>query len=332
MPTGEELGGHGEGRFSRSSFTAGGPTHRVGWAGFSDRGEECKRRIPTRKESASWPAWQIMEPVEYADTSARAELGNTMEPQSKRQGERERKGQGKGQQGERRSPSDRSDASSVTVSSESLGGEDVMILSSPDEDSAKLSAPLPCVGTIPPCSDLYSASAELLAMRDKIFPPRQAGEVATGRGETCFPLPVPTSCEAWAELAVHAACGTFHSLTHRSALQCKRGCWVETWKGVPLPNEAPKLFWSQRHVNSYGEEVHVAKQVRWANVSSSLPAKGLAGVVSASDVCVGGVKHYIDNPPGVFEATVSKGVLKSGSQRPIGPRWQRGCLTGGSVH
>ncbi|CAJ1414343.1 unnamed protein product [Effrenium voratum] len=46
----------------------------------------------------------------------------------------------------------------------SARGEDVMILSSSDEDSAKLSAPLPCVG--------------------------QAGEVATGRGETCFPLPV----------------------------------------------------------------------------------------------------------------------------------------------
>ena len=97
-----------------------------------------------------------------------------------------------------------------------------MILSSSDEDSAKLSAPLPCVG--------------------------QAGEVATGRGETCFPLPVPTSCEAWAKLAVHAlnwlACGDVSQpdtpiCTHSSAKEAVGVCEAGVNFGRNLERRSP---------------------------------------------------------------------------------------------
>lgn len=55
-------------------------------------------------------------------------------------------------------------------------------------------------------------------------------------------------------------------------------------------------FWNQKHVNSYGEEVHVAQSVRWANVDESLPKPGVAGIVPALEVCEGGMRDFIQNP------------------------------------
>ena len=49
-------------------------------------------------------------------------------------------------------------------------------------------------------------------------------------------------------------------------------------------------------INSYGEEVHVARSLRWENVSARLPKEGLAGVVKAVEVCEDGVKDFILHP------------------------------------
>ena len=71
---------------------------------------------------------------------------------------------------------------------------------------------------------------------------------------------------------------------------------LPSWKNVEIGKFDFNKFWTQKHVNSYGEEVHVARSVRWENISESLPKAGVAGVVPASLVCEGGMKSFIDNP------------------------------------
>lgn len=65
---------------------------------------------------------------------------------------------------------------------------------------------------------------------------------------------------------------------------------------VQVSHFVPKDFWNQKYVNSYGEEVQVARSVRWENIDESLPKAELTGIVPAADLCTGGMKDFIMNP------------------------------------
>ena len=41
----------------------------------------------------------------------------------------------------------------------------------------------------------------------------------------------------------------------------------------------PSELFEHKLINSYGEEVHVARSVRWENVAESLPKAGVARIV-----------------------------------------------------
>lgn len=71
---------------------------------------------------------------------------------------------------------------------------------------------------------------------------------------------------------------------------------IELWKGVSLDNFDPKKLWSQKMINSYGEEVHVARSVRWENLSDSLRKEGIGGILDAVEVCEEGLKEFILHP------------------------------------
>ena len=67
------------------------------------------------------------------------------------------------------------------------------------------------------------------------------------------------------------------------------------WKGANVEADLNSL-WRSRHVNSYGEEVHVAMSFRWDNIAPGLPPPGLAGIVQATEVSAGGILDLIMNP------------------------------------
>lgn len=71
---------------------------------------------------------------------------------------------------------------------------------------------------------------------------------------------------------------------------------VQVWQTVPLENFDVKEFWKQKHVNSYGVEVHVAQSFRWENIDESLPKAELTGVVPAAEVCTGGMLDFVLHP------------------------------------
>ena len=58
----------------------------------------------------------------------------------------------------------------------------------------------------------------------------------------------------------------------------------------------PKKVWSQKTINDYGEEVHIARSLRWENISESLPREGVAGILNASEVCEDGIKEFLLHP------------------------------------
>ena len=55
-------------------------------------------------------------------------------------------------------------------------------------------------------------------------------------------------------------------------------------------------MFNQKLVNAYGVEIHVAHSVRWESISHSLPKEGVAGILPARDVCIGGFNDFINNP------------------------------------
>ena len=134
--------------------------------------------------------------------------------------------------------------------------------------------------------------------------------------EGVFPLPSPeevgsSKCETerlWVEGIVRSLnwmnVGSFNlgegkpSREQRKLLETIREGLplVELWRNSNLGDIDPKKLWSQKMINSYGEEVHVARSLRWENVSASLPKEGLAGVVKAVEVCEDGVKDFILHP------------------------------------
>jgi len=68
------------------------------------------------------------------------------------------------------------------------------------------------------------------------------------------------------------------------------------WSQCKIHDFDVASFWNHKHVNTYGEEVHVAQTVRWANVDESLPKAGVAGIVPAADLCTGGMRDFILDP------------------------------------
>ena len=148
------------------------------------------------------------------------------------------------------------------------------------------------------------------------FPTKEHSRAQDGFKEGIFPLPSPeevssSRCEIdrlWVEGIVRALnwmnVGSFClgkgpvSREQRLLLEgiCHDLPLIELWKGVSLDNFDPKKLWSQKMINSYGEEVHVARSVRWENLSDSLPKEGIAGILDAVEVCEGGIKEFILHP------------------------------------
>ena len=150
----------------------------------------------------------------------------------------------------------------------------------------------------------------------KGLPPPKKDEWRDHDTDGIFPLPLPRGgltleCEAdkaWLEGTIRSinwlARGSFalgegvpSRLQERLLDQVVSSLvLLPSWKNVEIGKFDFNKFWTQKHVNSYGEEVHVARSVRWENISESLPKAGVAGVVPASLVCEGGMKSFIDNP------------------------------------
>lgn len=126
--------------------------------------------------------------------------------------------------------------------------------------------------------------------------------------EGVFPLPLPsgmmtTGCSrlwAWTEgvvrslnwMHVGAFClGSGPPNPSQSVLLkeiVKNVSHVQEWKGVDLSSFSPQEMFNQKWVNSYGEEVHVARKLRWENVAESLPGHDVCGALPAAEVCTGG--------------------------------------------
>ena len=134
--------------------------------------------------------------------------------------------------------------------------------------------------------------------------------------EDIFPLPSPLGIqpfgcevlETWAEGVVRSlnwlSCRSFclgkgppsknQGLLLREVLGNLKH--LQSWKGVDLSNFHPQDMFNQKLVNAYGVEIHVAHSVRWENISHSLPKEGVAGILPARDVCIGGFNDFINNP------------------------------------
>ena len=80
------------------------------------------------------------------------------------------------------------------------------------------------------------------------------------------------------------------------------------WSQCKIHDFDVASFWNHKHMNTYGEEVHVAQTVRWANVDESLPKAGVAGIVPAADLCTGGMRDFHFRPWTVAETWVPTGV------------------------
>ena len=74
------------------------------------------------------------------------------------------------------------------------------------------------------------------------------------------------------------------------------GPLMDLWSKEDISKMNPSKLFEQKLINSYGEEVHVARSVRLENVAESLPKAGIAGVVPALDVCDGGFRDYVMHP------------------------------------
>ena len=134
--------------------------------------------------------------------------------------------------------------------------------------------------------------------------------------EDVFPLPLPRDhrvsngdvFHSWEEGIIRSlnwlSCGSFEvseEVPSRDQSVLLReirhlGPLFEVWKDHDISALNPSKLFSQKLVNSYGEEVHVAQSLRWENVSESLPKAGVAGVVPAVDVCTGGFREYVLHP------------------------------------
>ena len=134
--------------------------------------------------------------------------------------------------------------------------------------------------------------------------------------EDDFPLPLPQEswfpgcevCSSWAEGMVRGlnwlSCGSFElgktPPTIRQGIvlaEIRKSCeGLGLWVGVEMPTTSLSERFHQKWINSYGEEVHVAQSLRWENISESLPKAGLAGIVPAAQICLGGFKEFLEHP------------------------------------
>lgn len=148
------------------------------------------------------------------------------------------------------------------------------------------------------------------------LPPKERVAKQDLSKEDFFPLPLPRGsltplCKmtaGWEEGIIRSlnflSTGSF-ALGEQSPTKLQEGLLreircslpvVEAWKNFQVPEFHPQSFWTQKHVNSYGEEVHVAQSVRWENVDCSLPKADVAGIVPAVDLCTGGMKDFLLHP------------------------------------
>ena len=134
--------------------------------------------------------------------------------------------------------------------------------------------------------------------------------------EGIFPLPLPADHEGqqsemtrtWEEGVIRSFnwmfCNSFHlgdspPNNHQTRLleQIRRSLvLLDSWGVLTFKEFDPGDFFRQRWINSYGEEVHTARSVRWENVATSLPAEGLAGILPAAEVCIDGFKDFMLHP------------------------------------
>ena len=131
-----------------------------------------------------------------------------------------------------------------------------------------------------------------------------------------FPLPLPRGEESlgcklkqeWEEGIIRTlnwlSTGSF-AVREGCPSSAQRDLWkqirlsldlVDEWFSYKLESFNVESFWNQKHINSYGEEVHVARSLRWENIADALPKAECAGIVPAELVCQGGMKDFITSP------------------------------------
>ena len=61
----------------------------------------------------------------------------------------------------------------------------------------------------------------------------------------------------------------------------------------PVPEVSFPGFFKNKGINYFGEEIHVAKKIRWECIAPSLPEQ--VGTLDIRDFCDAGILHYINN-------------------------------------
>ena len=151
--------------------------------------------------------------------------------------------------------------------------------------------------------------------------PSQKPSDTVGREDPIFPLPIPSGpmvlrggagskqfCrfDGWLKAVIlglnclYGARNPINEGPPTKAQQrvlssiCERLRHLKRWESFPLPAAGWASLLQGSSINSYGEEVCVAKRVQWENLVLSLPEKG--GVVPLTAVCRLGMLHYVQNP------------------------------------
>ena len=134
--------------------------------------------------------------------------------------------------------------------------------------------------------------------------------------EGIFPLPLPADHEGqerelnrtWEEAVIRFFNWMIFSLFHLGnspQIFIRPDCWaeirrslilLENWGVLEFNEFNPDDFFRQKWINSYGEEVHVSRPIRWENIATSLPAQGLAGILPIAEVSKDGFKDFLLQP------------------------------------
>ena len=176
----------------------------------------------------------------------------------------------------------------------------------------------PSAGAMPPRGEkrsLASLGLDMIGLLPSVLG-RNVRKAVRDSTEDVFPLPNPLdhwgqgdSCfRAWAEGVIRAVnwLAGVGLVAPRKIRSRDQGILLrelqqsfellESWKLTDVSSLDPVTLFIQKQVNGYGEEIHVARTVRWENVSESLPKAGIAGIVPASEVCEGGFREYVLHP------------------------------------
>ena len=169
----------------------------------------------------------------------------------------------------------------------------------------------------------FAVAGHMLNLVEDIGNPTPSQKLSdtVGRADPVFPLPVPqgpsvlgggtgidtkSSSEGWllaVILGLNCLYGAKNPINQKAPNKAQqrvlssirlRIAHLQRWVDQPVPYGSWATLLHGKSVNSYGEEIGVAKPFQWENLVSSLPDKG--GVVPLTKVCSGGILHYVQNP------------------------------------